>query len=93
MLVVLRVPRQGYCSFSNILHMPNSIIEIPKDPNTLKFTKNAICFDKTQHANLRDNPFFSSYIFLLFNFCLSVVLQLETGDYPENSYAVFCHKK
>ena len=28
-----------------------------------------------------------------FNCCLSVVLQLEKGDYPENSHVVFCPNK
>ena len=65
MLVVLRVSHQGYCSFSNLLHMMNSITEIPEDPNTSKITKNAICFDKTQHANLRGNPFFQATFFIV----------------------------
>ena len=36
--------------------------------------------------------FFQSF-FLLFNCCLSVVLQLEKGDYPENLQVVFCPSK
>ena len=35
----------------------------------------------------------SELCFSLFNCCLSVVLQLEKGDYPENSHVVFCPNK
>ena len=38
--------------------------------------------------------FISFFIgFQPFNCCLSVVLQLDKGDYPENSHDVFCPNK
>ena len=42
---------------------------------------------------LNDNMFFVFHHFSPFNCCLSVVLYLDRGDYPENLQVVFCPNK